>query len=61
MGGSIPGCTLEKNRWFGKALFTASHEWIVGRSKDRPNAARAFGSSYGFDVRRNITVEQNSG
>jgi hypothetical protein len=36
MGGSIPGCTLEKNRWFGKALFTASHEWAVGRSKNLP-------------------------
>ncbi len=35
MSGSIPGSTLEKNRWIGKALFTVSHEWTVERSKDR--------------------------
>ncbi len=38
MSGSIPGWTLEKNRWLGKALFTASHEWRIAkriRSKDR--------------------------
>jgi len=29
MDGSIPGCTFEKNRWLGKALFTVSHEWDV--------------------------------
>jgi hypothetical protein len=26
MGTSIDACFLEKNRWFGKAMFTASHE-----------------------------------
>jgi hypothetical protein len=31
MDTSIPGCILEKNRWIGKAMFTASHE---SRSKD---------------------------
>ena len=30
MGRSIPARTHEKNRWIGKAMFTASHE-----SKDR--------------------------